>query len=107
MHDEKPKGENQNNEDNDDSSEDFIEIKWRIKLLNYKNRPPFEAIAIELDEDDEGYDMVAVKIDDTIVEITLDGNSVVLPEDLIDDNSEGSKEFKELKDFFGKKIWNQ
>ena len=47
--------------------------------------------------------MVAVKIDDTIVEITLDGNSVVLLEDLIDDNSEGSKEFKELKDFLGKK----
>ena len=36
VHDEKSKGENQNNEDNDDSSEDFIKIKWRIKLLNYK-----------------------------------------------------------------------
>ena len=69
VHDEKPRGENQNNEDNDDYSEDFIKIKWRIKLLNYKNRPPFEAIAIELDEDENGYDMVAVKIDDTLLRL--------------------------------------
>ena len=107
VHDEKSRGENQNNEDNDDYSEDFIEIKWRIKLLNYKNRPPFEAIAIELDEDEKGYDMVAVKIDNDIDEITLDRDTVVLLEDLIDDSSQGSKEFKEIKDFLEKKIWNQ
>ena len=99
----KSQEENQNNEDNDDYSEDFIKIKWRIKLLNYKNRPPFEAIAIELDEDEKGYDMVAVKIDNDIDEITLDRDTVVLLEDLIDDSSQGSKEFKEIKALFEKK----
>ena len=47
--------------------------------------------------------MVVVKIDNDIDEITLDGDTVVLLEDLIDDSSQGSKEFKEIKALFEKK----
>ena len=56
-------------------------------------------LAFELDEED-GVDIIAVKIDGEVVDIKLDdGSKVELLEDLIDDDSEGSKEFKELKAF--------
>ena len=86
-------------EDEDFGNEDFIKIKWRIRLLSYEKRKPFEAIAFELDDED-GVDIIAVKIDGEVVDIKLDdGSKVELLEDLIDDDSEGSKEFKELKAF--------
>ena len=91
--------EEEEEEDEDLGNEDFIKIKWRIRLLSYEKRKPFEAIAFELDDED-GVDIIAVKIDGEVVDIKLDdGSKVELLEDLIDDDSEGSKEFKELKAF--------